>query len=228
MKPQIFRVVFEDSELLVIEKQSEFLSQRGDEGNSEGLFEFISRARGEPIFPVHRLDREVLGLMIFAKTKFAADALSDQFRNRTVRKGYEADVKGRVFKDFDNLVHYLKKNPKKNHVTVFPNPTEGAKRAELSYVVLERGDHHSKVFVWLKTGRSHQIRVQLAKIGHPIIGDFRYSKEKQDSSPDGARIHLRSSYLQVRHPSTRAVMTWSLYSDEVRSQLERDFIEKSL
>jgi 23S rRNA pseudouridine1911/1915/1917 synthase len=227
MQSQIFSIVFEDSELLVIEKLVPFLSQKGDEGDAEGLYEFISRQRNETILPVHRLDRDVLGLMIFAKTKSAADAISDQFRSRSVRKGYEAYVKGRVFKDSDTLVHYLKKNPKNNYVTVFPNPTEGAKKAELSYVVLERADKRTRLFIWLKTGRSHQIRAQLAKIGHPIIGDSKYSKEKMDPN-ESPSIQLRSCYLQVSHPISKERLTWTLLDAELQTRLESELNEKSL
>jgi len=209
MKSEIFRVVFEDSELLVIEKLSAFLSQRSDKGEHEALPEFISRVRGEVIHPVHRLDREVLGLMVFAKNAKAAKVISDQFRTREVEKGYEAKVSGRVSKDSETLVHYLKKNPKTNHVTVFPRPTEGAKRAELVYEVLERGADWTRLFIRLKTGRSHQIRAQLAKIGHPIIGDSRYWRSREpDPELQPFSIQLRSVMLGLRHPGTKEFLRW--------------------
>lgn len=205
--PQIFRIVFEDADLMVIEKLKAFLSQRGDQSEGEGLFEFISRTVKAKIFPVHRLDREVLGLMVFGKTRRAAENLSKQFKERTVIKKYEAEVYGRVREDHGELVHYLKKNSKNNHVTVFPRPTFGAKRAELSFEVLERLETSSRLLISLKTGRSHQIRVQLAKLGHPIVGDSRYAKKPGDTS---RLIQLRSVYLAVAHPGTKERLEWRL------------------
>ncbi len=212
MKSQIFRIVFEDSSLLVIEKLQSFLSQRGDESDGEGLFEFISRQRGHPVLPVHRLDREVLGLMIFAKTKAAAEHLILQFKERKTAKGYEALVDGRVHKDSEHLTHYLKKNEKKNYVTVFPRPTEGAKRADLTYFVLERLESQTRLYIRLLTGRSHQIRVQLAKIGNPIVGDNRYGKKALDES-GAPRIQLKSVYLSVIHPISGEPISWLLSED---------------
>ncbi len=208
MESQIFRIVFQDSDLLVIEKLKPFLSQRADSGEREGLNEFISRALKIPLFPVHRLDREVLGLMIYSKTLEGADHLSQQFRDRSVQKIYWARVKGVVRQDSQTLVHYLKKNPKNNRVTVFPRETPGAKRAELVYRVKERGDGMSEVFVLLKTGRPHQIRAQLSKIGHPILGDTRYGGVSD--SVDESNIQLRSIYLSVMHPKEGSRMVWKL------------------
>ncbi|MDB5037249.1 MAG: pseudouridine synthase [Bacteriovoracaceae bacterium] len=211
MTTQIFRIVFEDSCLLVVEKLKPFLSQKADEGEGEGLYEFISRAKGEPLFPVHRLDRDVLGLIIFGKTKKAAEHLSEQFKNRIVEKGYEAKVWGRVREDSATLIHYLKKNPKTNYVTVYPRPTEGAKKAELVYTVIERGPSWSRLAIELKTGRSHQIRVQLAKIGHPIIGDAKYNK-KENSGLEKTTIQLKSVRLSVEHPETGQMLEWKVSS----------------
>lgn len=209
MTSQIFKIVFEDSAILVIEKLRPFLSQRADEGDGEGLYEFVSRAVSKPIFPVHRLDRDVLGLMIFGKTKKAAEHLSRQFKERTVRKGYLTEVHGRVREESGTLIHYLRKNAKTNYVTVFPRPTEGAKRAELSYRVIRRGEETTQLLVELKTGRSHQIRVQLAKVGHPIVGDVKYSK-KASGGDDG--IQLRSVLLAISHPDSDEAMEWRLTS----------------
>ncbi len=206
MQSQIFRIVFDDSEILVIEKLRPFLSQRADSGNQEGIDEFIARALGRKIFAVHRLDREVLGLMIFAKSESAAQALSEQFKQRQVRKIYWAKVQGRIFRDSDTLVHFLSKNPKTKKVTVYPRETPGAKRAELQYRVLERHDKVTELLVDLKTGRTHQIRTQLAKIGHSIVGDHVYGRRGEDETS----IQLRSIYLSVVHPSSGESMEWSL------------------
>jgi 23S rRNA pseudouridine1911/1915/1917 synthase len=212
MTTQIFRLVFDDSSILVIEKLKPFLSQKGDRGEGEGLHEFIERTQGEKIYPVHRLDREVLGLMIFGKTQKAADELSQQFKQRTVEKCYEAVVWGRVRDDSGSLVHYLKKNSKTNYVTVFPRPTEGAKKAELSFKVIERLEGSTKLLIELKTGRSHQIRVQLAKIGHPIVGDEKYGGRRE--IVDMPRIRLKSIRLAINHPKTGDRMAWSLEASE--------------
>lgn len=206
MESQIFRIVFEDPELLVIEKQRSFLSQRGDEGSKEGLDEFLSRHLGKKIYGVHRLDRDVLGLMIYGKTAKAAEHLSNQFKVRDVWKLYRARVKGSVFKDQETLVHYLRKNPKTKHVTVFPRETEGAKRAELTYFVVNRENKASDLIIRLETGRTHQIRAQLSKIGHPILGDDRYGKRSEE---DGS-IQLKSVYLSVLHPASNQRLEWSV------------------
>lgn len=205
MESQIFRIVFEDPELLVIEKQRPFLSQRGDQGSKEGLDEFLSRTLGKKIFGVHRLDREVLGLMIYGKTPKAAEHLSNQFKVREVQKLYAATVQGSVHKDQERLIHYLRKNPKTNHVTVFPRETEGAKRAELMYFVTSREGKTTNLIVRLETGRTHQIRAQLAKLGHPIVGDQRYGRAQ---SEDQEGIQLKSIYLSVLHPASHQRLEW--------------------
>ncbi len=217
MKSQIFNIVFEDSDILVIEKTSPFLSQRADQGEREGLFEFLSRVKGYSVFPVHRLDRDVLGLMIFGKTKHAADKLSQAFRDRSILKGYEAVIHGRPFKNQGEWIHFLKKNEKNNHVTVFIRPTEGAKEAKLSYWILESQGPLTRVFIRLHTGRSHQIRAQFAKMGHPIKGDFRYGKKKigKKITNEGS-IELKSVFLKLKHPTTNAVMEFSLLSERDR------------
>jgi 23S rRNA pseudouridine1911/1915/1917 synthase len=210
MSQNVFNVIHEDDDILVIEKLVPFLSQRADDSEKEALYEFISRTKAIELYPVHRLDREVLGLMVYGKTKAAADHLSDQFRNRTIKKGYEAWVHGSVFKDTDTLIHYLKKNSRNNYVTVFPRETPGAKRAELSYSVLEREAGRTRLFIELKTGRPHQIRAQLSKIGHSIEGDRRYGRVKVTGSE--GEIRLRSVFLSLIHPRTEGKMSWQLVS----------------
>lgn len=217
MESQIFRIVFEDSSILVIEKARPFLSQRGDRGSKEGLDEFLARTLKIKIHPVHRLDREVLGLMIYGKTKSAAEDLSDQFRHRSIQKIYWAEVQGSIVGEGAQLVHFLSKNEKTNRVTVYPRETPGAKRAELAYRVLHRRDHSTELLVKLKTGRPHQIRAQLAKIGHPIVGDTRYGKQSKQTDrllgDASAAIQLKSIYLGIVHPTLKTEMSWCLLTD---------------
>lgn len=209
----IFRVVYDDSDILVIEKRKAFNSQRADRGDSEGLYEFVGRSLGISLFPVHRLDRDVLGLMIFAKSAEVAKGLSDQFREREVSKIYLAWVHFKLSPPEQHLIHYLAKNQKKNLVTVYPHPTDGAKRAELKLRVLDAGNEKSLVEIELLTGRSHQIRAQLAKIGHPIIGDDRYgtrlSARQRERFVD-LPIQLRAQSLGVVHPRTRQFLEWKI------------------
>lgn len=221
MESQIFNIVFQDADLLVIEKKSPFLSQKADSGDGEGLGDFITRILKTPLFPVHRLDREVLGLMIFAKNQKAADELSRQFKDREVKKIYWARVQGKVSKDTDRLVHYLQKNPKTNRTTVFPRETPGAKRAELSYEVINRGNSTTDLFISLKTGRSHQIRAQLSKIGHSICGDDRYGK-RPELGAERLPIQLKSIFLSVKHPASKQVVSWSLMSEISSCKLLKD------
>jgi 23S rRNA pseudouridine1911/1915/1917 synthase len=123
---------------------------------------------------IHRLDRPVSGIVIFGKTSKGASRLSEQFRAHTVKKIYHALVEGKIENKEGILVNYLFKDSEKNFVTVFDTPHGEAKRAELSYKVIEYRDKNTVVEIELKTGRSHQIRTQFAHIGHPLVGDSKY------------------------------------------------------
>ncbi|MGA0163565.1 MAG: RluA family pseudouridine synthase [Bdellovibrionota bacterium] len=177
----IFRIVHHEKPFLLIEKLKPFLSQRAKSSDLEDFHGFIGRQLGESLWPVHRLDREVLGLMLFARSKEFCEELTGQFRSRKVRKSYSAWVSGRPPKAKDRLVHYLKKNEKTNYTSVFPRPTPGAKEAVLSYEVQEERGDKTRLRIDLETGRSHQIRAQLAKIGCPILGDSRYGKSLKEA-----------------------------------------------
>jgi len=214
----IFRVVFDDTEILVIEKLKAFNSQRSDEGTKEGLYEFVARSMDIELFPVHRLDREVLGLMVFAKTKEACQKLSEQFKDREVSKIYLAWVHHKVSPTEQHLVHYLAKNTKTNFTTVYPKPTEGAKKAELRLKVLNFSNEKSLLEIELLTGRSHQIRAQLSKVGHPIIGDQKYGNRLSQAVSErfeSLDIQLRAQSLGLFHPSSREFLEWKLtFSEE--------------
>jgi len=206
MKSNIFNILFQDDDILVVEKLQPFLSQRSDEGGSEAFFEFIGRSLGKKVYPVHRLDRDVLGVMVFTYSAEACEELSKQFRERNIEKAYRAWVVGSPWPAKAELQHYLLKNKKNNHVTVYTRPTPGAKEARLDYEVLQTDGQKSLLKIDLHTGRTHQIRAQLAKIGHPIIGDSRYSHRKakahKQESYLNTPIQLRSVQLVFEHPKT--------------------------
>ncbi|GAA0371431.1 RluA family pseudouridine synthase [Alkalibacterium iburiense] len=144
---------------------------------------------------VHRLDRPVGGAMVFAKTSKAASRLSDMVRRYKIERVYLAVVHGTPKEKEGELVHFLYKNKKKNQVFVSTHPK--AKKAILNYTVLESKNGLSLLAVKLKTGRPHQIRVQLATTGHPIVGDQKYN---QPLSKPGQQIALWAYTLTFEHP----------------------------
>jgi 23S rRNA pseudouridine1911/1915/1917 synthase len=146
---------------------------------------------------VHRLDQPVAGVVVFARTSKAASRLSAQFRERTTQKIYQAVVENPMRHASENLVAYLKKE-KSRKTTVYPRPAPEAKQAELSYRVIKTFPHASVLEVIPLTGRFHQIRAQLAFIGHPIIGDVKYGA-KFPLLPD-QNIALYARELIFDHP----------------------------
>ena len=149
------------------------------------------------LFPIHRLDRTASGLIVFAKSKQAANAMSEQFRGRTVKKTYLAIVGVRPAKDEDTLVHFIKKNEKKNVSTVCAEGTKGAERAELHYKLIGESDRYFLLEIDLLTGRHHQIRAQLSAIGSPIKGDVKYGFRRSNGDRS---IHLHAWKLSFDHP----------------------------
>ncbi len=152
---------------------------------------------------VHRLDKPVSGVVLFAKTSKAASRLSQQFRERTTQKIYLAIIRGTPVQAHDSLVHYLRKENSLK-ATVFPRPTSGAKKAVLSYTLIENLSNASILEVTLETGRFHQIRAQLAFMGNPILGDIKYG----DASPlPDRQIALFAWKLIVKHPISQDEIT---------------------
>lgn len=141
---------------------------------------------------VQRLDRPVSGIILFGKTSKGAARLSEQIRNHTLKKTYHALVCGVPPKKADTLVHYLTKDAKRNVVTVHEKEADGSLRAELDYELIEKRGNKSLVKINLKTGRPHQIRVQLASIGCPISGDVKYGAPASTSaaSTDVSEPHV--------------------------------------
>ncbi len=148
---------------------------------------------------VHRLDRPVSGVVVFGRTSKGASRLSEQFRQKTTKKIYRALVEGTPEPQQASLTHYMRKE-KSLKATVFPRPTPDAKEALLAYEVIETSGTTSQLDIHLHTGRFHQIRAQLAFIGHPIVGDKKYGANS--TLPEG-RIALNARRMIFNHPTSK-------------------------
>ena len=201
------QIVYEDNHLLVINKKVGQLVQ-GDKTGDDSLLEliknFIKKRDGKPgnvlLGLVHRIDRPTSGLVIYAKTSKALSRLTQMVKNREIKKTYWAVVTKEMIPQTQRLVHFLKKNEKNNKAIVFPKATDGAKEAILTYNVIKTLDNYLLLKIDLETGRHHQIRAQLSKIGVPIKGDLKYGAAR--SNPDGG-INLHARKLQFIHPVTK-------------------------
>lgn len=158
---------------------------------------------------VHRLDRPVSGVMVFARTSKAASRLSEQIRTRRVEKLYRAVVQGRL-EGTGSLENYILKDPSANKVTVYDREVPGAKHAVLEYRSVRASDDRSLIEIRLGTGRAHQIRAQFANAGHPLLGDRRYGNTEHWNGD----ICLQSFRLAFDHPTKGERMTFEIPSPE--------------
>jgi 23S rRNA pseudouridine1911/1915/1917 synthase len=175
------KVLYEDNHLIAVYKPAGLLVQAdigGEKCLMDEVKEYLKKKYNKPgkvfLGLLHRLDRPVSGIVLFAKTSKGASRLSEQFRNHSVSKIYHAMIIGKPKKDKTTLINFLIKDEKKNKVEVFKEEVPNSQRAELDYEVVESNGKNSILKIILKTGRSHQIRSQLAHIGHPIVGDLKY------------------------------------------------------
>lgn len=175
------KVLYEDNHLIAVFKPAGILVQEDKTGDPSLLDEvkyYLKTKYHKPgqvfLGLMHRLDRPVSGVILFAKTSKGASRLSEQFREHTVEKIYHALVVGRPGKDKDNLLHYIVKDKEKNKVSISDQPTPGGLRAELGYEIVTTSGQYSVLKIRLGTGRPHQIRAQLSAIGCPIVGDVKY------------------------------------------------------
>lgn len=204
-------VLYEDNHIIIVNKAASEIVQgdkTGDTPLSELVKTYIKEKYHKPgavfLGVVHRLDRPVSGVVVFARTSKALERLNAMFREGgRIRKTYWALVKNRPAEPQAELVHYLVRNEQQNKSYAYSAERAGAKRSVLSYRLLCSLDHYHLLEVSLQTGRHHQIRCQLAKMGSPIKGDLKYGADR--SNPDGS-ISLHARRIQFEHPVSKMMI----------------------
>lgn len=203
-------VVYEDNHLIIVNKTASEIVQgdkTGDTPLSETVKQYIKEKYAKPgnvfLGVVHRLDRPVSGLVVFAKTSKALARLNEMFRNSEVKKTYWAIVKRRPPQDEGELVNYLVRNEKQNKSYAYDKEVKNSKKAVLHYRLIGHSQNYFLLEVDLKTGRHHQIRCQLAKMGCPIKGDLKYGFAR--SNPDGS-ICLHAHRVKFVHPVSKELI----------------------
>lgn len=201
------KVVYEDNHIIIVNKHSGEIVQgdkTGDKPLSDTVKEYIKQKYNKPgnvfLGVVHRLDRPVSGLVVFAKTSKALSRLNDMFRTGDVHKTYWAIVKRRDIATEGTLTDWLTRNERQNKSYAHEREVPGAKKAVLKYKVRAVADNYMLIEVTLLTGRHHQIRCQLAHMGCPIKGDLKYGAPR--SNPDGS-ISLLSRRVEFVHPVSK-------------------------
>lgn len=205
--PRGIRIVFEDRDVLVVDKPAGLLTMGTEKEKRRTLYfelrEMLKHRRPpEYLFIVHRLDRDASGLLVFAKTETAKHLLQDQFKDHSARRLYRAVVEKPMRDDVRTIRSYLAENAAYRCYST-PNAAKG--QLAITHVrVVRRAESRTWVDVELETGRKHQIRVHLAELGHPIVGDTVYGSPRGR----GKRLALHGMLLVFKHPRDGAVMTF--------------------
>lgn len=198
-------IIYEDDNYLVVNKPSGMLTISTEKEKNRTLYHMVreyihNKNKHEKIFIVHRLDRETSGLVLFCKNEELRDKIQENWEKVAVKREYHAVVLGLIEKKKDRLVSYLKEN-KMN--LVYVSKTNDGKEAITNYEVV-RENKNSLLKIWIETGRKNQIRVQLANINHPILGDKKYGNLK------GKRLLLCANRLDIRDPKSRKVLSFEI------------------
>mgnify|MGYP003398309463 FL=1 len=204
-------VIYEDNHIIVVNKESGEIVQgdkTGDTPLSDCVKDYLKRKYQKPgnvfLGVVHRLDRPVSGLVVFAKTSKALSRLNEMFRKGEVHKTYWAIVKNAPKEPSGRLTHWICRNEKQNKSYAYNSEVSGSKKAVLDYRLLASGDNYHILEVRLLTGRHHQIRCQLSAMGSPIRGDLKYGAQR--SNPDGS-ISLLSRHVEFVHPVSKELVS---------------------
>jgi 23S rRNA pseudouridine1911/1915/1917 synthase len=223
-------ILYEDNHIIAVYKRSSDLAQgdkTGDAPIDVEVKKYIATKYNKPgevfLGLVHRLDRPVSGVLLFARTSKALARLNEMFSTRQVRKTYLAIVKECPPEEEGTITHYLKKNEVQNKSYVYDTEVKGSKEASLTYKLIGRSDKYYLLEVELHSGRHHQIRAQLAKIGCPVKGDLKYGYPR--SNEDGS-ISLLARKLEFIHPVKKEPVTitahfpegdiWSFFIESVK------------
>lgn len=204
-------ILYEDNHLFIVNKKPSQIVQgdkTGDIPLGDLIKDFIKKRDQKPgnvyLGLVHRLDRPVSGVVVFAKTSKALSRMNELFKNRETKKVYWSVVPNNTVPDAQNLVNYLRKNEAQNKSYVTAENAKGALRCELSYKTLKKGDRYRLIEVHPITGRHHQIRVQLSNAGLTIVGDVKYG-DKRANEDKSICLHARS--LTFVHPVQKEEIT---------------------
>jgi 23S rRNA pseudouridine1911/1915/1917 synthase len=200
-------VLYEDNHIIAVNKQVSDIVQgdkTGDEPMSDKVKDYIAKKYNKPgnvfLGVVHRIDRPVSGVVLFARTSKALARLNDAIKERQIRKTYWAIVENRPPANSATITHYLVRNTTQNKSFAFDRETDGSQKAVLAYKIIAKDDNYYYLEIDLQTGRHHQIRAQLAKIGCPIKGDLKYGY--RDANIDGG-INLHARKIEFIHPVTK-------------------------
>lgn len=204
------KVVYEDNHIIIVNKRAGDIVQgdkTGDKPLSEIVKEYIKEKYNKPgkvyLGVVHRLDRVTSGLVIFARTDKALTRLNKMLQNHEIKKTYWAIITKGIVKKEDKLVHYLVRNQKQNKSYAYDKVVPDSKKAILSYVTLKELDRYQLLEINLETGRHHQIRAQLTKIGASIKGDVKYGFKRSNKD---LSIHLHARKIEFIHPVSKELI----------------------
>ncbi len=204
-------VVYEDNHIIIVNKRSGEIVQgdkTGDTPLSDTVKAYLKEKYNKPgnvfVGVVHRLDRPVGGLVVFARTSKALSRLNEMFRTGNVHKTYWAITRNKPADNEGELVHWLVRNEKQNKSYAYDHEVPQSKKAVLRYRVIGHNDNYFLIEVKLLTGRHHQIRCQLAAMGCPIKGDLKYGARR--SNPDGS-ISLLSRHVDFVHPVSKQAIS---------------------
>jgi 23S rRNA pseudouridine1911/1915/1917 synthase len=197
-------ILYEDNHIIAVNKRPSDIVQgdkTGDTPLSDFVKQYVKEKYNKPgdvfIGTVHRIDRPVSGIVLFAKTSKALARLNQMFQSKEIQKTYWAVVKNKPAKESGKLIHYLKKNEAKNMSKAYEKETPGALRSELDYKIICSSDNYFLLEITPLTGRHHQIRVQLSSMGCPIKGDLKYGFNRSNKD---ASIHLHARKIEFMHP----------------------------
>lgn len=225
------RIVFEDNHIIAVNKLPSENTQEDktrDTSLQSQLKLFLKKRENKPgnvfLEAIHRIDRPVSGLVLFAKTSKALSKFNELLRQNKIQKHYLAIVQNKPPKDKDTLEHYIVRNPQINKSKAFSNEIKNSKKAVLTYEILAKSDRYFLLKIHLITGRHHQIRAQLSAIGCPIKGDIKYGFPRTNP---GGYIHLHSHQAEFEHPIKKNFIQLSCkpaYEDKLWSEVFKDYI----